>query len=78
MSNPDTWYIVKQPNGQCEIVPVAQLPASDSSDAIGDLGETDTSSAPTAMGEKWGPFPSLNEAIARRVGLIRAGKCQPV
>ncbi|MDJ0659772.1 MAG: hypothetical protein QNJ42_09815 [Crocosphaera sp.] len=25
----------------------------------------------------WGPFPSKQEAIARRVGLIRAGKCQP-
>ncbi len=25
----------------------------------------------------WGPFPSQEEAIARRVGLIRAGKCQP-
>ncbi|HIK20903.1 MAG TPA: DDE transposase family protein [Synechococcus sp. M44_DOE_062] len=28
--------------------------------------------------EHWGPFPSQAEAIARRVGLIRAGKCQPV
>jgi hypothetical protein len=27
--------------------------------------------------EKWGPFVSQAEAIARRVGLIRAGKCQP-
>ncbi|WP_066380557.1 MULTISPECIES: DDE transposase family protein [unclassified Anabaena] len=27
--------------------------------------------------EKWGPFNSPEEAIARRVGLIRAGKCQP-
>lgn len=27
--------------------------------------------------EKWGPFASAEEAIARRVGLIRAGKCQP-
>jgi hypothetical protein len=27
--------------------------------------------------ETWGPFTSQNEAIARRVGLIRAGKCQP-
>ncbi|MEN9225629.1 MAG: hypothetical protein Q6L60_03465 [Thermostichus sp. HHBFW_bins_43] len=26
----------------------------------------------------WGPFPSRAEAIARRVGLIRAGQCQPV
>jgi hypothetical protein len=28
--------------------------------------------------EKWGPFESQQEAIARRVGLIRAGKCQPM
>ncbi|WP_096623352.1 DDE transposase family protein [Calothrix sp. NIES-3974] len=27
--------------------------------------------------EKWGPFANQNEVIARRVGLIRAGKCQP-
>ncbi len=25
----------------------------------------------------WGPFSSKEEAIARRVGLIRTGKCQP-
>jgi hypothetical protein len=28
--------------------------------------------------QHWGPFPDHQEAIARRVGLIRAGKCQPV
>lgn len=28
--------------------------------------------------ERWGPFSSPEEALARRVGLIRAGKCQPV
>ncbi|MBD2778762.1 DDE transposase family protein [Iningainema tapete] len=28
--------------------------------------------------EKWGPFDAQGEAIARRVGLIRSGKCQPV
>jgi hypothetical protein len=27
--------------------------------------------------EKWGPFDSQADAIARRIGLIRAGKCQP-
>ncbi|MBW4560023.1 MAG: DDE transposase family protein [Mojavia pulchra JT2-VF2] len=27
--------------------------------------------------EQWGPFTSQGEAIARRIGLIRAGKCQP-
>ncbi len=28
--------------------------------------------------ETWGPFSSQGEAIARRVGLIRSGKCRPV
>jgi hypothetical protein len=27
--------------------------------------------------EKWGPYDSPEDAIARRIGLIRAGKCQP-
>ncbi|MDZ7956494.1 MAG: DDE transposase family protein [Aulosira sp. DedQUE10] len=27
--------------------------------------------------EQWGPFTSQGDAIARRIGLIRAGKCQP-
>ncbi|MBK1988929.1 DDE transposase family protein [Sphaerospermopsis aphanizomenoides BCCUSP55] len=30
------------------------------------------------MIEKWGTFSSQQEAIACRVGLIRAGKCQPM
>lgn len=34
--------------------------------------------ATTEFTEQWGPFPSRAEAIAKRVGLIRAGKCQPV
>jgi hypothetical protein len=28
--------------------------------------------------DKWGPFNSQDDAIARRIGLIRAGKCQPI
>lgn len=27
--------------------------------------------------DTWGPFTSRNAAIAKRVGLIRAGKCMP-
>lgn len=27
--------------------------------------------------EHWGPFADADTAMARRVGLIRAGKCQP-
>lgn len=60
-SNPG-WYIVKQPNGQCEIVP---------SDRLSEAQSADSNS------EQWGPFETPDEAIARRVGLIRAGKCKP-
>lgn len=28
--------------------------------------------------ETWGAFSSQGEAIAKRVGLIRVGKCQPL
>ncbi|TYQ30663.1 DDE transposase family protein [Pseudanabaena sp. UWO310] len=28
--------------------------------------------------ETWGGFASQGEAIAKRIGLIRAGKCQPL
>lgn len=62
MSNLQTWYIIKRPAGNCEIIP--------SNEVIGDEN-------PEVI-EKWGPFDSQADAIARRVGLIRAGKCQPV
>ena len=61
MNNPQNWYIVKRPLGHCEIVPSNQ-----------ESGDNDP-----AVLERWGPFTSQDEAIARRVGLIRAGKCQP-
>ncbi|MEC4893597.1 MAG: DDE transposase family protein [Oscillatoria sp. PMC 1051.18] len=62
MSDTQTWYIVKDKNGSCEIV------ASDTID--------NEKQAPDEE-KRWGPFASPGEAIARRVGLIRAGKCQP-
>ncbi|NDJ20722.1 DDE transposase family protein [Nostoc sp. B(2019)] len=55
-----TWYIVKRPNGNCEIIPSDQI-KNDNPEII----------------DQWGPLASQEEAIARRVGLIRAGKCQP-
>jgi len=61
MDNTQTWYIVKRNEGQCEIVPSQQ---AEDKQALGVV-------------ERWGPFNSQQEAIARRVGLIRAGKCQP-
>ena len=57
MTDSQSWYIVKLPSGNCEIV--------------------STPSA-TEAEQKWGPFLSKEEAIARRIGLIRSGKCQPV
>ncbi|MEA5570641.1 DDE transposase family protein [Calothrix sp. UHCC 0171] len=54
-----TWYIIKQSTGKCEIVPSEQ--EINNQDII----------------EKWGPFDSQGDAIARRIGLIRTGKCQP-
>ncbi|PZV16563.1 MAG: hypothetical protein DCF22_05170 [Leptolyngbya sp.] len=68
MSESDQWFIVKQDNGQCAIVPA--------STADGSEGRSTESEVEPA--EQWGPFASQAEAIARRVGLIRAGKCRPV
>jgi hypothetical protein len=62
MDNLQTWYIVKRPEGQCEIV---------------SHEEAEDEQAPD-VAERWGPFDSQQDAIARRVGLIRAGKCQPL
>ncbi len=59
MNSTQSWYVVKLPAGNCEIVPSNKL-GGDNPDI------------------QWGPFSSQEEAIARRVGLIRAGKCQPI
>lgn len=65
MSDGEAWYIVKQPEGHCAIV---QRSPED---------EKNPDENPASL-EQWGPYSSQAEAIARRVGLIRAGKCQPV
>ncbi len=57
-----TWYIVKRTTGNCEIVSSSQANEENNLEIV----------------EKWGPFESQGEAIARRVGLIRAAKCQPI
>ncbi len=69
MSHSEAWYVVKQPDGHCEIVQDGNSQASQA--------EMHPSSHANS-GEQWGPYPSQSEAIARRVGLIRAGKCQPI
>jgi hypothetical protein len=58
-------YIIKRPTGHCEIVPSEQVT------------EDDQEINNREIIEKWGPFDSQGDAIARRIGLIRAGKCQP-
>ncbi|HLO47960.1 MAG TPA: DDE transposase family protein [Kamptonema sp.] len=62
MTSAQKFYIVKQPAGNCKIVPSEEVEQKEN---------------PTLPLEKWGPFDSQQDAIARRIGLIRAGKCQP-
>ncbi len=63
MSKAESFYIVKRPTGTCDIVSDPPVKAEDN----------DSRTLQT-----WGPFSSAQDAIARRVGLIRAGKCKPV
>ena len=37
----------------------------------------DTEQVKSSKPEQWGWFESEQEAIAKKIGLIRAGKCQP-
>ncbi|HEY9818285.1 MAG TPA: hypothetical protein V6D20_21135 [Candidatus Obscuribacterales bacterium] len=61
-SQPDTWYIVQQPDGQCDIT---------------DTQPADSSSPASQPPKQWGPYASQAEAIAHRIGLIRASHCRP-
>ena len=61
MENTESWYIVKRPQGNCDILSAPQLQQQENPD----------------IEEQWGPYNTTDEAIARRIGLIRAGKCQP-
>jgi hypothetical protein len=64
------WFIIKAASQQCQIVSAQSLDPLDP-----DASDPDTlDPQPT---EKWGPFKTQNQAIAKRVGLIRAGKCKP-
>lgn len=58
------WYIIKTATGHCEITQyeLTQHPALDN------ISEREIS---------WGPLNDQQTAIAKRVGLIRAGKCLP-
>ena len=56
------FYIVRCADDRCEIVAIARLAALPD---------------PHPTGDRWGPYPTVAEAIAKRVGLIRSGKCKP-
>lgn len=55
------FYIIKKPEQICEILPTEQVEQKKDPNIL----------------ETWGPFNSVEEAFARRVGLIRARKCKP-
>ncbi|MGJ3250822.1 MAG: hypothetical protein ACFE0J_06790 [Elainellaceae cyanobacterium] len=68
MSQPTAWYIVKRDDDRCDIIPDYTLPPA----------STDSRNNSDQEPQQWGPFSSHEDAIARRVGLIRSGKCQPM
>ncbi|HHP7244847.1 MAG TPA: DDE transposase family protein [Elainellaceae cyanobacterium] len=67
-AQPTGWYIVKRDDGRCDIIPDYTLQHS----------STDSQNNGEQERQQWGPFSSQGDAIARRVGLIRSGKCQPM
>ncbi|MEL6602890.1 MAG: DDE transposase family protein [Cyanobacteria bacterium J06614_10] len=70
MEEKESWYIVKQASGQCAICSNKKLEEQKNIDS-------EDAQADSAAVEQWGPFETQNQAIAKRVGLIRTGKCQP-
>ena len=79
----ETWYIVRSVSRQCEILcqyideSLDQDPLKDGLESsLEDSASSGDSSGENAL-KRWGPFKTQNQAIAKRVGLIRAGKCKP-
>lgn len=62
MSNSEIWYVVKQENETCRVMSFSS--------------QQKTSKQSTEKSQ-WGSFKSEQEAIAKKIGLIRAGKCKP-
>jgi hypothetical protein len=57
----EQWYIIKANDGHCQVIESVTDPT------------THYPNSPRI----WGPYASQGEAIARRVGLIRANQCRP-
>ena len=75
----ESWYIVKRPSNHCEIVLEQDLvPDDDQANMPLYMDPKLTANSEQGSLEKWGPFKAKNQAIAKRIGLIRAGKCQPL
>lgn len=56
------WYVVQGEDGSCQVLSAESV----SRERLQDQRPI------------WGPYATQDEAIARRVGLIRSGKCNPV
>ncbi|MBD2233449.1 hypothetical protein [Phormidium tenue] len=55
------WYVVQAADGTCNVLSAESISR-----------ERLQESRPM-----WGPYATQQEAITRRVGLIRSGKCEP-
>jgi len=82
MTQPSNWYIIQRQTGECDIVPNDESNEHEPDEHESDEHESgERLSSHDEQGKEkpqtWGPFSSQEEAIARRVGLIRAGKCKP-
>ncbi|MEM8503438.1 MAG: DDE transposase family protein [Cyanobacteria bacterium P01_D01_bin.1] len=79
MPSEECWYIVKQSSEECKIISgqafEEAFEASKQTQSSLSAGSEPPSESEQLM--HWGPFETQNQAIAKRVGLIRAGKCQP-
>ena len=67
-SNDNSWYVVKQEDGTCKVIEIE----------IEQSAKTPEQSSKSHLKSQWGGFASKQEAIAKKIGLIRAGKCKPV
>jgi len=93
-STASSWFIVKHASEQCKIFSGespgidTEIKQSNSVASTSVAPEDNEQSCNTPSKEnpgseeeiiqQWGPFETRGQAIAKRVGLIRAGKCRPV